>query len=96
MHGVIFWKHHNGVLLRCLELLDLERVLRYLHDGPIGGHIKGNTTADKVIRVNYYWPSLFKDAHADAWKCLVCQRCASCDQSLVAPFIPIVVEEPFQ
>ena len=79
MHGVLYQKHHNGVLLRCLERLDLERVLRDLHDRLVGGNFAGDTTTHKVMRVSYYWPTLFKDAHTYARKCPVCQRCVGHD-----------------
>lgn len=49
VHGVIFRKHHNGVLLTCLEPQDTEKVLRDFHDGPVG-----DTTAHKFMRVGYY------------------------------------------
>ena len=35
-----------------------------LHDGPTGGHFSRDTTAHKILRAGYYWPTLFKDAHA--------------------------------
>jgi hypothetical protein len=51
------------VLLRCLKKADAERVLEELHDGPTGGHFAGETTAHKILREGYYWPTLFRDAH---------------------------------
>ena len=71
-------------------------MLKDIHDGLIGGHFTGNTNVHKVMRVIYYWPTLFKGAHVSAQKCLVCQRCVGRDHRLAAPFLPISVEEPFQ
>lgn len=96
MHGVLFWKHHNGVLLRCLEPLGSKRVLRDLHDGPVGEYFHSDTTTHKVMRIIYYWPTLFKDAHAYARKCPLCQRCVGHNQKLANPFFTITVVEPFQ
>lgn len=76
VHGVLFRKLHNGVLLRCLEAHDSEKVLCDLHDGTIEGHFVGNTTTHKVMQANFYWTTFFKDTHAYACKFLVCQRCA--------------------
>jgi len=51
---VIYKRNHNGVLLKFLEVQDSERVLHDIHDGPTGGHFKGNTTMHKVMRVGFY------------------------------------------
>ena len=64
--GVLFWQNYDKVLLRCLEKDDVKHILTELHDGPTGGHFNGNTIAHKVLRAGYYWPTLFKDAHAHA------------------------------
>jgi len=96
VHGVLFKKHHNRVLLRCLEAHDLEKVLCDLHDGPAEGHFAGNTKTHKVMRVEFYWPTLFKDSHAYAHKCPVYQRYANITKKSAALVQPIVVEEPFQ
>jgi hypothetical protein len=66
---VLFWVNYDGVLLICLELEDANKVLKELHDGPADGHFVGNTTAHKILRVGYYWPTLFKDAHTYAINC---------------------------
>ena len=52
------------VLLRCLEKDDAKHILIELHDGPTGGHFSRETTVHKVLREGYYWPTLFRDAHA--------------------------------
>jgi hypothetical protein len=69
---VLFHVNYVGVPLRCLENDDAENVLRELHDGPTGGHFVGETTTYKILRVGYYWPTLFMDAHAYARKCKSC------------------------
>ena len=56
-----------------MEKDDAEHILTELHDGPTGGHFRGETTVHKVLRAGYYWPTLFKDAHAHARKCQIRQ-----------------------
>jgi hypothetical protein len=41
-------KKIDGVLLRCLEKDESEKVLNELHSGNAGGHFSGETTAHKV------------------------------------------------
>jgi len=84
VHGVLLRKHHNGVLLKCLEANDSEKVLRYIHDRPSKGHFVWNTTTHKIMWASFYWPTLFKYAHAYSHKCPVCQRCADRNQKLAA------------
>jgi hypothetical protein len=57
--GVFFQQNYDQVLLRCLEKDDAEHILTELHDGPAGGHFSGETTAHKVLRAGYNWPTLF-------------------------------------
>jgi hypothetical protein len=70
---VLFKINYDGVLLRCLEQEDADKVLKELHDGPVGGHFAGNTTTHKILRADYYWPTLFKDTHTYARNCNTCQ-----------------------
>lgn len=67
-----------------------------LHQGQAGGHFGGDTTAHKILRAGYYWPTLFKDAHALARKCIKCQKCTGRYKRSALPLQPIIIEEPFQ
>jgi hypothetical protein len=51
---MLFCVNYDGVILRCLEREDAEKVLKELHDGPAGGHFVGNTTSHKILRAGYY------------------------------------------
>jgi hypothetical protein len=41
-----------------------------------GGNFGGDTTTHNILREGYYWPTLFRDAHAYARKCQECQKVA--------------------
>ena len=96
VEGILFRKNYNGVLLRCLEKEDAEKVMSELHDGPAGGHYSGDTTTHKILRAGYYWPTLFKDAHAHVRRCDICQRCGGRQPKAAAPLKPMMVMEPFE
>ena len=66
---VLFQQNYDNVLVRCLEKDDVDHIIIELHDGLEGGHFSGETTTHKVLRVGYYWPTLFRDANAHAQKC---------------------------
>ena len=74
INDVLFRKNFYGVFLRFLEKEESEKVLAELHSGDVGGHFGGETNGNKVLRVGYYWPTLFKDAHALCRKCIICQK----------------------
>jgi len=69
IQDILCRKNYESVFLRCLNKRDAEKVLSELHDGPAGGHYGGDTTAHKILRIGYYWPSLFKYSHAYARRC---------------------------
>ena len=65
-------KNYDGVFLRCLDQEDASKVVKELHDGPTRGNFVGDTTAHKICRARYYWPTLFKYSHAYVRKCDTC------------------------
>ena len=71
---MLCWKNYDGVYLRCLKKEYVDKVLSELHDGLAGGNFGGDNTTHKVLRNDYYWPTLFKDSHAYAQKCPKCQK----------------------
>jgi len=76
INDILFRKKIDGVFLRCLEKEESEKVLAKIHSGDGGGHFGEDTTAHKVLRDGYYWPTLFKDAHTLSRKCIICQKVA--------------------
>jgi ribonuclease HI/transposase InsO family protein len=96
VNGILFRQSFDGVLMRCLEKDEAEKVLLELHAGEAGGHFGGDTTAHKVLRVGYYWPTLFKDAHVLCRKCIICQKASGRLQKPAFPLQPVSVDSPFQ
>ena len=43
--------------MRCLERDEEEKLLSELYVGESSGHFGGDTTAHKVLRAGYYWPT---------------------------------------
>ena len=60
---MLFRKNYDGVFLRCLEKLEVDKCLVDMHAGHAGGHFLGETTTHKVLIAGYYYPTLFKDAY---------------------------------
>ena len=54
VNGILFRQNFDGILMRCLEKDEADKVLLELHAGEAGGHFSGDTTAHKVLRAGYY------------------------------------------
>jgi hypothetical protein len=93
---VLLHVNYDGVLLICLEHDDAEKVLKELHDDLVGGHFVGETTAHKILRVGYYWPTLFRDAHAYARKCKSCQVSIVREKRPAIPLQPVTLSITFE
>ena len=63
MEEKFFWKDPGGILLRCLDKSEIEGVIYESHEGACGGHKYWKTTAYRILRAGYYWPSLFADVY---------------------------------
>ena len=95
LNNVLFRKNADGVLLHYLEKEEFDSVLKKLHDGSTGGHLGGETTAHKVLRAGYFFPSLFKDAHSFERRGQDCQTAYGRVKKPTFPLQPVVVDRPF-
>ena len=57
-----------------MDEIESKRILKDMHEGVCGGHYMDKTTAKKVLRARFWWPTLFKDAHEFVKICDTCQR----------------------
>jgi hypothetical protein len=96
VNGILFHQNFDGVLMRCLEKDEAKKVLLEFHAGESGGHFGGDTTTHKVLRDGYYWPMLFRDAHALCHKCTICQKASGWLHKPSFPLQPISLNSPFQ
>ena len=83
-------------MLRCLEKEESDLVLTQIHDGTTGGHFGGDTTAHKILRAGYFWPTLFKYAHAFVRRCQDCQTAAGRVKKPAFLLQPVMVDKSFQ
>ena len=60
-------------MLRCVRPDQVDHILHQFHEGPVGGHFSPRATTLKVMKVGYYWPNVFKDAHFWVRKCKKCE-----------------------
>jgi transposase InsO family protein len=90
------WRNPDGVILRCVDELESKRLLVDFHSGFCGGHFAAKTTAHKILRAGYYWPTIFSDVHKMVRGCQQCQLFTGKQKLAALPLQPVVVEAPFQ
>jgi hypothetical protein len=49
INGVLFRKNYDRIILCCLEKKNVDKVIKEMHDGPVGGHFSGETIAHKIL-----------------------------------------------
>ena len=59
-------------LLKCVSKAEAEYVLQELHQGACGLHSGARTMATRVLRAEYYWPTLRTDCADFVKKCVSC------------------------
>jgi len=63
LNSAFYWKDPGGIFLDCLVEEEAKQVMEDFHEGDCGGHLFWKTTANKVLGVGYYWPTLFADVY---------------------------------
>jgi hypothetical protein len=92
---VLFQRNFDGMLLRCIDSTKSQKVLEEFHEGVCGGHFSPTTTAHRIMRVGYYWPTIFKDSYSMIRKCISCQKFSGKMKRATMLLQPITIEEPF-
>lgn len=76
IHGELWWRRNEGVLLKCIDHERSKSLLKEMHQGVCGGHYMAKTTDHKILSFGFWWPTVFKDTHQFVRKCDACQRFA--------------------
>ena len=85
----------DSILRRCLTLDEAEVVLNDFHGGVCGGHLFGLSTTQKILRVGFFWPSIFKYCINAVKKCHPFQDFARNMRLCPALLHPIITAGPF-
>jgi hypothetical protein len=67
------WRNHDGIILRCVNNEESGQLIKELHSCYYGGHFASHTTAHKIPRAGYYFPTLFTDTHRYVISCQPCE-----------------------
>ena len=53
----------DQIIKRCVPEGEQQGILSHCHENAYGDHFTSQKTTMKVLQLEFYWPSLFKDAH---------------------------------
>ncbi|GJW78529.1 reverse transcriptase domain-containing protein [Tanacetum coccineum] len=73
INGTLYKKSFLGPWLRCVGPLQVNYVLREIHEGSCSMHFGPRSVVAKVIRIGYYWPTMHMDARNLIRECNDCQ-----------------------
>nr|GEU63185.1 reverse transcriptase domain-containing protein [Tanacetum cinerariifolium] len=59
----LFNIYADQVIRRCVHGKEALDILEACHNGPTGGHHGANLTAKKLFDFDFFWPTIYKDAH---------------------------------
>lgn len=68
----LYNKSYDGVLLRCIDAPEANKILSEMHEGQCGPHMIGFILARKILRQGYYWLTLENDCFKHVRKCHLC------------------------
>ena len=72
--GTLYKRGFSTLILKCVGKEDANYILREVHEGICGNHIRAQTLDGKTLRQGYYWPTMLKDATELVKKCKACQE----------------------
>eukprot|EP00253_Pinus_taeda_P026082 PITA_26082 len=94
--GCLFYTGLDHEIRRCIREDEVYDILKACHDGPCGRHFSNKRMTHKILRMGYYWPSLFKDAKKYVRTCDSCQRMGQPNHRDEIPLNPQGILEPFE
>ncbi|XP_074298534.1 uncharacterized protein LOC141629429 [Silene latifolia] len=90
------WKFcADQVIRRFVPDTEIMSILRFSHEYACGGHFGAKKTARKVLESGFFWPTLFRDAHAMVKTCDRCQRVGNISKRGEMPQTPMIYCEIF-
>ena len=94
--GTLYKRGFSTPIFKCVGKEDANYVVREVHEGICGNHIKARTLAAKTTRQGCYWPTMLKDATELVKRCKTCQEHAQISHLLFEPLTSITSPWPFQ
>jgi hypothetical protein len=91
-----YWKDPLGVIIRCLDPQEAQKIMYDFHDNLCGGHHYCRTTTYKILRDGYFWTSLFTDVCDKIRACAKCKKFSENKHLKSFPLKLVAASGPFQ
>lgn len=87
---------NDEMLRRYIPEFERSQLLVEVHGGVVGGHYAGHVTAQKILCVGLWWPTLHQDSKSHYKACDICQSIGkpSCRDEM--PLNPQMMLQPFE
>ena len=93
--GTLYKRGFFTPILKCIAREDADYMLREVHEGVCGNHIRARALAGKVLRQGYYWPTMLRDVIELVRKCKVCKENAKIFHLPSEPLTSVTSPWPF-
>jgi hypothetical protein len=77
IEGELFKQGVSSPLLKCLSRVEGQELMKEIHAGICGAHIRSRLLLGKVFRQGFYWLKATSNAVDLVQKCENCQKCAT-------------------
>ncbi|XP_071727888.1 uncharacterized protein [Rutidosis leptorrhynchoides] len=94
-NDVLYRKSYLGPLMRCVGPAEAATLVEEVHSGSCALHSGYKTIAAKIMRMGYFWPTLYRDVAQTVKRCKSCQRHALQNRKPRYDMIPIDSPWPF-
>ncbi|XP_071727340.1 uncharacterized protein [Rutidosis leptorrhynchoides] len=72
-NDILYRKSYFGPMMRCVGPIEAEMIVDEVHNGSCALHSDYKTIAAKIMRMGYFWPSLYRDVAKFVKRCKSCQ-----------------------
>jgi hypothetical protein len=90
------FKYYPDQIIRwCIPEHDQSKIISFCHDHAYGGNFSAKKTTTKSLPCGFYWPTMFRDAHAYCTSCELYQKLGSISKMNMMLINPILIVEIF-
>ena len=92
---LLFKRGADMIIRRCVPESEQSRIMNECHASPYGGHFSGERTAHKILKSEFYWPTVFRDYTEWVKLCDRCQKIRNISSRNEMPLRGILVVQIF-
>ena len=87
--------NYEGIYLKFLGCEEAKEALEYFHEKNGIGNNLGEAIAHMILRLGYFWPTIFKDTFEHVHTCHICQTSANKERHPTMQLKPMFEVCPF-